>query len=78
MFEQLSTSLQQGALPPPANSTKTADMYPKLRFWTQAKCNEWTNTPTAHADPQYKFAFIEDEEGKTVSDHTLKSIRKTI
>jgi hypothetical protein len=56
----------------------SADMYPKLRFWTQAKYNEWTNTPAAHADPRYKFAFIEDKEGKTVSDHTLKSIWKTI
>jgi len=64
--------------PPPANSMKTAKMYPKLCFWTQAKYNEWMNTPAAHANPQFKFAFIEDKEGKMVFDHTLKSIQKTI
>jgi len=79
MFDQLSATLhKQDATSTPSISTKTAAMYPKLHFWTQGKYNKWTNTPAAHADPRYKFAFIEVKEGNVVSDHTLKVIRKTI
>ena len=58
--------------------TRSANLYPKLRFWTQSKYNEWTNTAEAHSDPWYSFAFIEDEQGNTVPIVTLKAIRKTI
>lgn len=80
MLDQLSASLHKIGSPDSGakNPTKTADMYPKLRFWTQSKYNEWTNTPEAHANARYKFAFIEDEQGNGVSDSTLKAIRKTI
>lgn len=55
-----------------------AKIYPKLHFWTQHWYNEWTNIPEAHGNSQYKFAFIEDEQGNTTSDGTLKAIHKTI
>ena len=76
MLDQLSTSLQKPTTVP--SMTKSANLYPKLRFWTQSKYNEWTNTAEAHSDPRYRFAFIEDEQGNTVPDVTLKAIRKTI
>lgn len=73
MFDQLSTSFKVGSPP-----TKSAEMYPKVRFWTQTKYNEWTTTAEAHADRQWKVAFLEDEEGKTVSEDVIKAIRKKI
>ncbi|KAF8833129.1 hypothetical protein BDN67DRAFT_986228 [Paxillus ammoniavirescens] len=63
MFDQLSTSFKVGSPP-----TKSAEMYPKVRFWTQTKYNEWTTTAEAHADCRWKVAFLEDEEGKPVSE----------
>ena len=76
MLDQLSISLQKPTTM--ASVTKTAAMYPNLRFWTQRQYNEWTNTPEAHGNTRYKFAFIEDEQGTMVPDGTLKAIRKTV
>ncbi|KAG8220579.1 hypothetical protein J3R82DRAFT_2800 [Butyriboletus roseoflavus] len=74
MLEQLSVSLQK----PMSPKLSSAEMYPKLHFWTQRQYNEWTNTPEAHGNSRYKFAFLEDEQGNMISDGTLKAIRKTI
>ncbi|KAF8548233.1 hypothetical protein OG21DRAFT_1526623 [Imleria badia] len=76
MLDQLSTSLQKPTTV--ASVTKTAQMYLNLHFWTQSQYNEWTNTPEAHGNTRYKFAFIEDEQGTMVPDRTLKAIRKTV
>ena len=77
MLDQLSASLQKPTTDVPS-VTWCANLYPKLRFWTQSKYNEWTNTAEAHSNPRYRFAFIEDKQGNTVSNVTLKAIHKTI
>ena len=80
MLDQLSASLHKISSPDSGtkNPMKTADMHLKPQFWTQSKSNEWTNTPGAHTNARYKFAFIEDKQGNGVSDSTLKAIWKTM
>ena len=75
ILEQLSTLLHKTGS---TGTTKTANIYLKLCFWTQNKYNEWTNTVEAHANTRYKFTFIEDKQGNGVSDTTLKAIQKTM
>lgn len=77
-MEQFSASSQKTDPPPNLNPAKTAELYPKLRFWSQTRYYEWSNSPEARSNPRYKFAFVEDENGNPVSDVTLRSIRKTI
>ncbi|KAF9232876.1 hypothetical protein BU15DRAFT_80738 [Melanogaster broomeanus] len=77
MFDQMSTSLKCGSSPSPT-VTKTAELYPNVRFWTQTKYTDWTRSPEAHCDPRWKVAFLEDEEGKTIPDDTIKAIRKKL
>jgi hypothetical protein len=77
MFEQLSTTLRDKP-ESPIPTAKSPEMYPKVRFWTQNRYNEWANSPEGHGDPRYKLVYLEDEAGMTIPDITLKSICKTI
>ncbi|KAG6374925.1 hypothetical protein JVT61DRAFT_3669 [Boletus reticuloceps] len=82
MFEQLSMALQKQEASAPSNITsnpkRLAELYPDMRFWTLEHYNKWTNSPAAHADPHYKFAFLENEQGKTLSDGLIKIVRKLL
>ncbi|KAG6376018.1 hypothetical protein JVT61DRAFT_2905 [Boletus reticuloceps] len=78
LFKQLSASLQkpEAATIPTKTAEASAEMYPLVQFWTPDQYNQWTHTAEAHKDPRWKLAYLEDENGATVTDATLKAIRK--
>ena len=86
LYNQLTASLQGrfslggGGDPPslPSQDDSTGSAYPKLRFWTQTQYNHWTNSPEAHAETNWKLAYLEDASGVMVSKDTIKAIWKAL
>ncbi|KIK78284.1 hypothetical protein PAXRUDRAFT_164380, partial [Paxillus rubicundulus Ve08.2h10] len=54
----------------------TGSAYPNICFWTQTKFNEWSNSPGAHTDKNWKMSFLEDTNSATMFRDTIKAIRK--
>ena len=79
MFDQLSVTLHtRGTASPQVPIKKTAKLYPNICFWTQVQYNQWTGTAKAHVNTQWKFTYLELEEGGTISDSALRAIHKKV
>ncbi|KAG8215131.1 hypothetical protein J3R82DRAFT_8601 [Butyriboletus roseoflavus] len=86
LYDQLTASLQgqpsvdhaQDNPPCPASDNLAGSAYPKLRFWMQTQYNTWTNSPEAHAEANWKLAYLEDMNGIMVSKDSIKAIQKAM
>lgn len=81
MYEKLLDSLSnlpQGMLTVGSSNSDTRDKYPKVHFWSKRDFITWQQSAEGHGDPWSKTTFLEDLEGKTVCDKTLKNVHKKI
>ncbi|KAG2152969.1 hypothetical protein DEU56DRAFT_958276 [Suillus clintonianus] len=93
MFERLASStgrLQQAdplqlnapliPISPTDSQRPSRATHPNVRFWDQIDFQKWCDTPAGqgHSSSPVNLVYLEDENGRTVSSRTIKSIRRVL